>query len=401
MIRIPALFNAIPKLWFFDLLYTQFSLESLSYPHNTEEYKEYFRRLAEMYSPINWHTILEALVRYQPDKHFNCSMAILNPLNSLKLEWITVPCNMNISLTNLICETQPRLTASDIVPYSNNVVIYVDATNININMGRPFAKLLKRNDVCNEVNNMGVFEFHVPCSGKWNYSRADIPLNIVQHYVKLAEKFTKRMCPILYSSTSRKRITFCIVSTGVSSINDVTARTSAPDMIYTWTCGIGDVIIGDICVGMAQGPQLDHTILKMLTTTDYETLDSLNKVLAVHNICEIKTEKTQPGCIETPLNITDSSDNEHRISLACGHSQFMCMNTQCIYEGFIQDGRPDCTDASDENMPYLLTFSTVAITNITALSPMMKKVYSKFILRGWPQRQQEMLYPYTRGLLHG
>ena len=29
------------------------------------------------------------------------------------------------------------------------------------------------------------------------------------------------------------------------------------------------------------------------------------------------------------------------------------------------------------------------------------KVYSKFILRGWPQRQQETLYPYTRGLLHG
>ena len=31
----------------------------------------------------------------------------------------------------------------------------------------------------------------------------------------------------------------------------------------------------------------------------------------------------------------------------------------------------------------------------------MLKVYSKFILRGWPQRQQETLYPYTRGLLHG
>ena len=29
------------------------------------------------------------------------------------------------------------------------------------------------------------------------------------------------------------------------------------------------------------------------------------------------------------------------------------------------------------------------------------KVYTKFILRGWPQRQQETLYPYTRGLLHG
>ena len=29
------------------------------------------------------------------------------------------------------------------------------------------------------------------------------------------------------------------------------------------------------------------------------------------------------------------------------------------------------------------------------------KVYTKFILRGWPQRQQETLYSYTRGLLHG
>ena len=33
--------------------------------------------------------------------------------------------------------------------------------------------------------------------------------------------------------------------------------------------------------------------------------------------------------------------------------------------------------------------------------PCMFKVYSKFILRGWFQRQQETLYPYTRGLLHG
>ena len=30
-----------------------------------------------------------------------------------------------------------------------------------------------------------------------------------------------------------------------------------------------------------------------------------------------------------------------------------------------------------------------------------KKVYTKYILRGWAQRQQETLYPYTRGLLHG
>ena len=30
-----------------------------------------------------------------------------------------------------------------------------------------------------------------------------------------------------------------------------------------------------------------------------------------------------------------------------------------------------------------------------------KKVYIKFILRGWLQRQQGTLYPYMRGLLHG
>ena len=49
----------------------------------------------------------------------------------------------------------------------------------------------------------------------------------------------------------------------------------------------------------------------------------------------------------------------------------MCKSTQCIYEGFMQEGRPDCTDASDENLSYLLTFSTVSITNDTVLSPMM------------------------------
>ena len=27
--------------------------------------------------------------------------------------------------------------------------------------------------------------------------------------------------------------------------------------------------------------------------------------------------------------------------------------------------------------------------------------YTKYILCGWPQRQQETLYPYTRGLLYG
>ena len=62
-------------------------------------------------------------------------------------------------------------------------------------------------------------------------------------------------------------------------------------MIYLWHCGIGDIIIGNICVGITHGRQVDHTILKMLTTADNQTLDSLNKILVVHNICEIQPEK--------------------------------------------------------------------------------------------------------------
>ena len=301
--------------------------------------------LSNTYLNKGWEEIYEAIHRLQPNMNYKCTIAYFNPLFNGQMEWLSVPCSTNITLSNIMCQRKPASQQNTIIA-GNEVVVYADASYYNYDSWT--SNHTHTDSLCPVEVTKRLMNTVISCTGKTinlTQNNNDIPQN-ASPYFEYANTIVKTICPSLMGKKSQIWIEVCMFK---MQNNKQVIQTHAVT-VGNWTLLMADrscpkdtFMISDWCFSLT--PNQGKDPLDALTAGD-KTIAIMQKLISNYELDNLRVNCSSHCLTTIQSNVVEGNHS-------CGHLQFQCKDHHCIHDAFVLDQYSDCPDGSDEDIVYI------------------------------------------------
>ena len=255
------------------------------------------------------------------------------------LQWITVPCNVKMYSTIVICQQEIDPKQSLKTPYANifapkSLILYIDSNSIHgtyRTLESCFSHLRTRKLTEADEALLTKMNLYYNCSTHMFSKSTLLTDDVYNHVVRSLNSTMYDIC------TFPERIIQMCVNVIQEIVNSSNSQTFIPvknlDGINN-TCEKNNIGISGCCYSL-------NCSLRIYSNYSAGTHCSLNHLL---NIKEQLHSYSPLSClsIENPTRKAATS--------TCDSKQFMCRNGECIPDISVMDDNHDCMDGSDETV---------------------------------------------------